>query len=143
MNTLTVSGRAKRAGIVLIVIVGLLQLHIPHYLIESRDYVGYATYPGLVLLATMFGSLVAAVGIYRNLRWGWLLGIIIFGISVVLYVAQETVGLPGLPGTWWEPTRILLLILAGLFVVLAGYQLVSSGRERTEVLRSRSGRQCM
>ena len=57
----------------------------------------------------MSWPLVAAVGIYRGLRWGWLLGVATAGIGVGLYVVQETVGLPGLPGLprqWWEPSRI-------------------------------------
>jgi hypothetical protein len=46
----------------------------------------------------------------------------------VLYTVQETVGLPGLSQTWWEPTRLLSLLLAGLFVVLASRQLGARGR---------------
>jgi hypothetical protein len=34
----------------------------------------------------MLGSLVAVMGIYRNRRCGWLLGILIAGISWVLYL---------------------------------------------------------
>jgi hypothetical protein len=139
MGTLTVAGRVKWAAIALLVLLGLLQLHLPHFLIESRAYLGYATYPGLVLLATMLGSAVAAVGIYRHQRWGWMLGILIAGISWVLYVVQETVGLAGLSQIWWEPTRILSLLLAGILVILAAYQLGRSGREHT-AFRSASDR---
>src|SRR5947199_4009121 len=129
----TVSKRVKRAGIVLIVIVGVLNFHPPHFLIESQKSFGYASYLlELTLLANMLGALVAAVGIYRNLRWGWLLGIFIAILSFVLYVAQETVGLPGLPKTWWEPSRILSLVVEGLFVVLASSQVVSSRRKRSD-----------
>ena len=81
MGRLTVAGRVKWIGIVLLVLLDLLQLHLPHFLIESSAYLGYATYPGLVLLATMLGSLVAVMGIYRNRRWGWLPGVLIAGIS--------------------------------------------------------------
>ncbi len=117
------SGRAKWAGIVLIVIVGLLNFHIPHVLLERPQYVGFASYLlESVFLANLLGALVAAVGIYRNARWGWSLGVLFAATSLVLYIAQETVGLPGLPRNWLEPSRILALVIEGLFVVLAYYQ---------------------
>ena len=47
----------------------------------------------------MLGAVVTAGGIASNVRWGWLLGILIVGVCLVLYLAQETVGLPGLPTT--------------------------------------------
>src|SRR6266568_853930 len=134
MGTLTtVSKRAKGTGIVLIVMVGLLNFHVPHFLLESPKYFGSASsLLELVLLATLLGAVVAAVGIYRNMPWGWLLGILIASISFVLYLAQETVGLPGLPKMWWEPSRIVSLIVEGLFVVLARYQVVNSRRKRSD-----------
>jgi hypothetical protein len=52
----------------------------PRYLLE------------LALLANMLSTPVAAVGIYRNLRWGWLLGVFVAILSFMLYMAQETVG---------------------------------------------------
>jgi len=118
----TVSKRVKTLGIVLIVIVGLLNFHLPHFFLESTTYFSYETYLlEFVFLVNLLGAVVAAVGIYRNLRWGWLLGIVIVGVSFVLYLAQETVGLPGLPKMWWEPSRIVSLIIGVLFVVLARY----------------------
>jgi len=67
----------------------------------------------------MAASGVAAVAIHRDLRVGWLLGIGVAATSFALYIVQETVGLLGLEQTWWEPTRILSLLLAVLFIVLA------------------------
>jgi hypothetical protein len=123
MDTLrTISKRDKTLGIVLIVIVGMLNFHLPHFLLESTTYFSDATYLlEFALLVNLLGAVVAAVGIYRNLRWGWLLGILIVAISFVLYLAQETVGLPGLPKVWWEPSRIVSLIVEALFVVLVRY----------------------
>jgi hypothetical protein len=69
----------------------------------------------------LLGAVAAAVGIYRNLRWGWLLGIIIVGVSFVLYLTQETVGLARLPKMWLEPSRIVSLIVEALFVALVRY----------------------
>jgi hypothetical protein len=70
----------------------------------------------------------AALGIYFGLGCGWLLGVVAASISVVLYVVQEIVGLPGLPKMWLEPSRLLALLVEGLFVVLAERQLATVGR---------------
>ena len=112
---------------VLIVVVGLLNFHIPHFLIEPALDGSYATYLlELALLVNVLGAVIAAVGIYLGHRWGWLLGVVIAAISVVLYVVQETVGLPGLPKMWLEPSRLLALLIEGLFVVLAGRQVATA-----------------
>ena len=118
----TVSKRAKTLGIVLIVLVGLLNFHLPHFLLETTTSFNEATYLlEFVFLVNLLGAVAAAVGIYRNLRWGWLLGIIIVGVSFVLYLTQETVGLPGLPKMWLEPSRIVSLIVEAFFVALVRY----------------------
>jgi hypothetical protein len=121
----SVSKSAKAAGIVLIVLIGLLNFHVPHFLIErgSRDSsTGYVLEIGLLPL--VMAAAIAAVAIGRDRRWGWRLGVVVAGLSVVLYLVQETVGLPGLQKTWLEPSRLLALIMEGLFIVLAGFQLV-------------------
>ncbi len=125
----TASGAAKAGGIFLIVVVGLLNFHIPHFLIEPTPQGTFATYLlELALLANVLGAVVAAVGIYLGHRWGWLLGVVIVSISVALYIAQETVGLPGLPKMWLEPSRLVALLVEALFVVFAGRQLLTLGR---------------
>jgi hypothetical protein len=70
---------------------------------------------------TVAGSVIAALAIGYNRRFGWIIGI---GIGVVvvswfLYALQETVGLPGLSRTWWEPTRLMSLAFSVLFMVVA------------------------
>ncbi len=90
-GVLRVSERVKWAGIVLIVLAGLV------HLVESPEYFGFATYLGLAFVANTLGSLLTAVGIYRHQRWGWLLGLLIAALSFVLYVISRSVGLPGLP----------------------------------------------
>jgi uncharacterized membrane protein YhdT len=62
---------------------------------------------------------VAALATCRSARWGWLLGVAIIGISFALYLAQETIGLPGLPQVWLEPSRLLSLLLEILFMIMA------------------------
>ena len=119
MRKVAVAASRRWIAIVLIVVVGLLQLHLPHYLAETSTAGDYARLPGVVLVATIAGSVVAAVAIQRGLRAGWLLGIGFAATSFVLYIVQEAVGLPGLEQKWWEPTRMLSLLLAVLFTRLA------------------------
>jgi len=121
-----VSTRRKALGIALIVIVGLLNFHLPHFLLERSPAAGDTGYLEAVFLANLLGAVIAALAMWRNRRWGWLLGVMVVGLSFVLYLAQETIGLPGLPGNWWEPSRIVALILEALFVLLARSQIVAS-----------------
>ena len=72
-------------------------------------------------MLTVAGSVIAALAIGYNRRFGWIIGI---GIGVVvvswfLYALQETVGLPGLSRTWWEQTRLMSLAFSVLFMVVA------------------------
>jgi len=115
----SISTTAKALGVVLIVVVGLLNFHLPHFLLERATSAGDAVYLEFVFLANLLGAVIATVAIWRNLRWGWLLGVMVVGLSFVLYLAQETVGLPGLPKNWWEPSRIVSLIVEALFIVVA------------------------
>lgn len=114
------SKSVKIWSILLIVIVGLLNFHIPHFLIESKTVFNSAAYAlEFALLLNVLGALISAFGIYYNKRWGWILGIIISLISFLLYIAQETIGLPGLPQMWLEKSRIAALIIEIIFVILA------------------------
>jgi hypothetical protein len=64
---------------------------------------------------------VAALGIYRNRQWGWVLALLVAGGAFVGYVASRTVGLPGLPAepdAWLEPIGVASLVCEGLFIVL-------------------------
>ena len=119
MRTTGATRIQRWAGIGSILIVGVLGMHLPRYLVETASPAGYLAYPGLVLVIMMVVALGSAVEIARDRRLGWQLGI---GLSLgawVLYVVQETGGLPGLEENWREPTRLLSLVLAGAFLVLA------------------------
>ncbi len=119
-----VSRPVKVAAIVLIVFTGLLNFHVPHFVLESTTRFDQATSAlEMIFLANLLGALVAAIGIYGNLRWAWFLGILIAFLSFSLYLAQETAGLPGLPKAWLEPSRIVSLIVEALYVALAVRQL--------------------
>jgi hypothetical protein len=108
------------AGIGLIIVVGLLGLHLPHYLAEAGSPGDYAAYPGPILVLTYgwVGDRGAGHRLH-NRRFGWIVGIGVVVVSWLLYAMQETVGLPGLSRTWWEPTRPMSLAFGGLFVVVA------------------------
>ena len=79
------------AGISLIVVVGLI------HLINSPEDLEEGSYVGVLYLLNFVGALAAAVGIYREKRWGWTLGLLVAGGAFAGYVISRTVGLPGLP----------------------------------------------
>ena len=119
MSTLSIRGskaseRLAGAGISLIVVVGLI------HLIDAPGDLQEAPYQGLLFLANFFGSLTAAIGIYRGRTWGWSLGFLVAGGAFVGYVISRTVGLPGLPveEEWLEPLGLLSLLVESLFVGL-------------------------
>ena len=65
-------------------------------------------HPAEIGLAVNLGAaLIAALGVWRNGRWGWFLGTVIVSVAAGLYMVQQTVGLPELPKKWWEPSRIV------------------------------------
>ena len=104
----------------LVILVGLLNFHIPHFLFQAHDAAGPAgDLLELLLLANVVAALVAAISIYRHRQWGWLVGLVVAGTSVLLYLAQETLGLPGLPKAWLEPSRLVSLLADLAFVGLA------------------------
>ena len=105
----------KLEAILLIVAVGLTHLvgTPPHYRV--------APYIGIGFLVNFIGALVAAVGIYRNALWGWLLGAMVAGGALVLYIVSRTVGLPGYEhavGRWFGPLAIISFIVEVVFLAL-------------------------
>ena len=113
INRTIFPGKLAWAGASLIAAVGLI------HLLEAPEVLEEATYLGLLFLANFSGTVVAAIGIYRNHRWGWLLGVVLAGGSFVGYVASCTVGLPGLEvEEWLQPLGLLSLLIEGLFMGL-------------------------
>jgi hypothetical protein len=85
MAAMAASKQIRAVGSVLIIIVGLLNFHIPHFILESTTQFNSHTYSlELILLANLAGAVLAALAICRNLHWGWLLGIAIVAISLAL-----------------------------------------------------------
>ena len=115
INATNLQGKLSLAGILLIVVVGLI------HLIEAPEYLEEATYVGVLFLINVLLAFVSAFGIYRGTRWGWVLGVLVAGGAFVMYVVSRALGLPGLEedvGNWLEPAGILSLIVEGLFVLL-------------------------
>ena len=76
---------------------------------------------GVGFVANFIGALVAAVGIYRDAMWGWVLGALVAGGALVMYVVSRSVGLPGFEhavGRWSGPLGILSVVVEALFLAV-------------------------
>jgi hypothetical protein len=127
INATNLQGKLSLAGILLIVVVGLI------HLIEAPEYLEEATYVGVLFLINVLLAFVSAFGIYRGTRWGWMLGVLVAGGAFVMYVVSRALGLPGLEedvGNWLEPAGILSLIVEGLFVLLYAVTATQSTSEQ-------------
>lgn len=114
------------AGTVSVIVIGLLNFHIPHFLFQAPGAGGRAGDAlELGLLVNVAAALVAAVGIARRRRWGWVLGVLVTVVSLALWLAQETLGLPGLAQSWTEPSRLVAVLIEAAYLVLAGYRLAT------------------
>jgi hypothetical protein len=105
----------KLAAILLIVAVGLT------HLVGAPPHYRFAPYIGVGFVVNFLGALVAAVGIYRNALWGWLLGALVAGGALVLYLVSRSVGLPGYEhaiGRWTGPLGIVSLVVEALFIAV-------------------------
>ncbi len=99
----TITTPIKTLGAALIIIVGLLNFHVPHFVLERSVNSGAgASWLELLFLAVVLGAVIAAVGIWCASRWGWLLGVLVVAVALALYVTQESLGLPGLRRTGWS-----------------------------------------
>lgn len=111
------------AGIGLIVATGLI------HLVETPEYFGEMPYIGVLFALSVVGALLAAVGIYRRERWGWTLGVLVAGGSLVGYLLSRTIGLPLFRENTWEefaePVGLLSLLVEGLYLVVAASVLSS------------------
>lgn len=104
----------KWLGIILIIVTGII------HFIEVPEYFDEAAYMGVLFVLNGIGSLAAAYGIYKNQKWGWVLGLFIAGGSIIGYAMSRSVGLPNVAvKEWFEAIGILSLAVEGIFVVLA------------------------
>src|ERR687886_980014 len=105
----------KLMAILLIIAVGVI------HLIGASPHYRVAPYIGVLFVANFIAALVAAVGIYRDALWGWLLGVLIAGGALVMYVVSRSVGLPGFElsvGRWFGPLATIALIVEVPFLAL-------------------------
>ena len=123
MSDLYVASSRSRDGLIvagagLVFVAGLIHLAL------TPEHLEEATYLGLLFLADFVGSVVAAFGILRGRRWGWILGAAVTGGAMLAYLADGTVGLPGMEaGNLLEPVGVLAKTLEALFLVLCAFEL--------------------
>jgi hypothetical protein len=95
-----------------------------------------AGYKGILFLIGVIGAFFAAMGIQEGaLVRGWVLGTIVAGLSTAGFIANATVGLPGLPANaqvWQEPLAVLALVCEVLMLVVAlwAYEAARHGARR-------------
>jgi hypothetical protein len=93
------------------------------HLIEGPEYLQEVRYIGLLFVASVVGALLAAFGIARGERWGWMLGVLVAGGSIAGYLLSRSIGLPDFRENTWqafaEPLGLLSLLVEGLFLVVA------------------------
>ena len=97
-------------GTALIALVGLI------HLLVVPEYLGFATYLGLLFILNALGAFASAVGIYLRMWWGWPLGVVMAGGAFFMYIESRTIGLPMLREGWLDPPGILSLIVEAIFV---------------------------
>src|ERR687886_1649445 len=105
----------KLMAILLIIAVGVT------HLIGASPHYRVAPYIGVLFVANFIATLVAAVGLYRDVLWGWLLGVLIAGGALVMYVISRSVGLAGYEhavGRWFGPLAVLSLVVEALFLAV-------------------------
>ena len=105
------------AGMTFMLVIGAVHLLvIPH----AFDDAGYK---GILFLVSVIGAFFAAMGIQEGaLVRGWVLGTLVAAVTIAGFVAEGTVGLPGLsadPLTWQEPMGIIALAAESLMLIVA------------------------
>jgi len=97
----------------------MIEIGLVHYFSSQHEF-EEAWILGYLFIANFLGALMAAYGIYRQKRWGWVLGLFIALGSLVGYVWSRTTGLPLLPAEeWLYPWGVTSVIAEGLFCLLA------------------------
>ena len=101
------------SAMALILAIGLL-----HLLTAQAEY-EEAAYMGYLFAANFFGALIAALGIYHQQVWGWLLGLLIAAGSMAGYIWSRTLGMPGMAvEEWLNPYGVVALAVESLFILL-------------------------
>ena len=97
----------------------IIEVGLTHYFSADHAF-EEAWIEGYLFVANFLGALLAAYGIYRRKTWGWVLGFLVSGGSMLAYIWSRTSGLPGLPvEEWIDPWGTTAFIVEGLFSLLA------------------------
>src|SRR5919199_2503564 len=110
-------------GVGLILVIG--EIH----LVLVPEHFREAPLLGSLFIANFAGAVVAALGIYRGRRWGWMLGALVAGGAIVAYVIAGTVGLPGVGREHFrlfEPIGVITKAVEALFLVTSGVKFAGS-----------------
>lgn len=109
--------RLTASGMALIALVGLI------HLVEAPEYWGEVHYVGALFGLTAAGCAMAAIGILRGERWGWLLGLSIAVANAAGYVLSRTVGISQFRENAWdkffESVGLISFVIELLFIALA------------------------
>jgi hypothetical protein len=113
---LSVSKSVVWAGATLAALTGLL------HLVEAPEYFGEVRYIGALFVVNALGGLVAAYGIWRGSRLGWLLGLAVAGGALAAYILSRTVGLPDFReaslAEAFEPMGVLCALVETAFIAV-------------------------
>ena len=116
-------GRVESTNVRSWVGIGLIAATGVIHLVETPEYMGEMPYIGILFALSVVGALLAAFGIYRGKRWGWVLGVAVAGGSLFGYLLSRTVGLPLFRENTWEefaePVGLLSVLVEGLFLGVA------------------------
>ena len=111
------------AGIGLILASGAI------HAIGTQEMYGEMAYMGILFALSVFGAIAAAIGIWRGERWGWQMGTLVAGGSIIAYFITRTIGFPGFRENSWEefsePIGVLSLVVEGMFVATAAWVLTA------------------
>src|SRR5829696_3701398 len=118
-----------RVGTLNLVGAGLILVSGLTHLFLTREHFEEATYLGLLFLADFVGAAVAAFGIYRGSRWGWVLGALVAAGAFVFYLVDGTGGLPGVDEHHaLEPLGLVTKMVEALFLGLCVGKLAGFAR---------------
>lgn len=108
-------GVVKWSGIGLILMIGLTHMYQAPETFLAEKWVG-------VFFGAVFaGTLLSALWMLKGLGWGWTLGSVISGVTIVAHVVSRTWGLPGWEeaiGEWDEPAGTVSVAFELLFIFL-------------------------
>jgi hypothetical protein len=111
-------------------VVGLLGIALIH-LLDLPGKIHETPYLGVAYIVLIVAAVAAAAAlVHRDTRGGWVLGTVLASATVVAFVVNRTVGMPGATGdigNWLEPLGLASLfveaITAGVcFYALADWQ---------------------